>query len=197
MKPLTFVGFRRAAAVSVAVMMMALSAIGCNIQYTNEDFKLVIAPDGSGELAITIKNIGSVNSESHLRQKDLRELQDAARGDESVKEAAAKGVALKQRRLEFVDYRLDGYVEAGAKKYRDLFEVFTNYSLEMDDRIYLIPLNGSVARAELSEGGEIVVRNGRYAFAWPLESKTLSFTAAYKVRGTPFSYEYQRQFKKR
>lgn len=178
-------------------MAAALFAIGCNIQYTNEDFNLTIAPDGSGALTVTYKNIGSVNSESHLRQKDLRELQDAARGEESVKEAASKGVAIKQRRLEFVDYRLDGYVEAGAKKYRDLFEVFTNYTLEVDDRIYLIPLNGSVLRAELNEGGEIVVHKGRYAFAWPLETTTMTFTASYKVRGTPFAYEYQRQFKKR
>lgn len=171
----------------------------CGLEYAAEEFTLKIG-NGGVKLAVLYKNFGSSKHESHLRQKDLTTLQDAATDDQMLKDARQKGVILKNRRLDYVDYTLNGYVEAEAESIDDIFEVFTNYTLEMDDRIYIIPRNGTVARAVLSGDGKIVIRkdkNGkdRYAFAWPLGARDISFDASYKIRGASFKYEFLKKFK--
>lgn len=177
----------------------AVGFAACGLEYQAEEFTLKIG-NGGVKLAVLYQNFGSSKQENHLRQKDLTMLQEAASDDSTVRDARKKGVALKNRRLDYVDYTLNGYVEAEAESIGDIFEVFTNYTLEVDDRIYIIPRNGTVARAVLSGDGKIVIRkdeNGkdRYAFAWPLDARDISFDASYKVRGASFKYEFLKKFK--
>ena len=44
----------------------------------------------------------------------------------------------------------------------------------------------------LSEGGKIVIRNNRYAFAWPTDATKLAFQAVYKTKGASFASEIGR-----
>lgn len=171
-----------------ALIIAAVSLASCKLQYGGEEFNLSISQDGSGSLSVYYNEISSGETLSHLRGKDLQLLKDMANDPAYIKQAADKGVTVKTRRLDFVDYSINGYVEAHANDYTSLFKVFTNYELEVDDRIYVVPLNGTVNRATLSDGGEIVVRNKKYAFAWPRDAKNVSFKATYKITGIKFSY---------
>ncbi|MGK7344183.1 MAG: hypothetical protein ACNS63_00010 [Candidatus Nitrospinota bacterium M3_3B_026] len=164
-------------------------AAGCRLNYAGESFSLRISPEGAAELEIHYRSFGSGEIDSALRRRDLEVLKDAVREDDVVKDAAEKGVEIAARRLDFKDYSMGGYVKARAKSYKDFFRVFTHYTLEVEDRIYITPQNGVVKRATLSGGGEIVIRNNRYTFAWPLGTKDISFEAAYKTEGVSFSRE--------
>lgn len=171
-----------------AFIIAAFSLVSCKLHYTGEEFGLSISEDGSGALTVYFSEISSEETLAHLRGNDLQFAKDLAQDPAYVAKAADSGVSIKSRRLDFVDYSINGHVVASAKNYADLFKVFTNYELELDDRIYIIPLNATVARATLSEGGEIVVRNKKYAFAWPRDAKAISFKATYKATGTKFTY---------
>lgn len=162
---------------------------GCRLNYAGENFSLRISPGGAAELEIHYKGFGSAEVDSALRGRDLEILKDAVRKDDVVEDAAEKGVEIAARRLDFKDYSMGGYVKARAKSYKDLFKVFTHYTLEVEDRIYITPRNGVVKRATLSDGGEIVIRDNRYAFAWPLGTEDISFEASYKTEGISFSRE--------
>jgi len=168
--------------------------MGCGLQYAGEEFSLRIGADGSGTLKVLYKNFGSKETKSHLRRKDLTALRDTAVSDQVLKDAKAKGVSITKRRLDFVNYLQNGYVEATASSYKKLFDVFTHYKLEVSDKIYITPANGTVLRAELGEPGKIVIRNKRYAFAWPLDTKDISFKASYKIEGASFNYEFQKKY---
>jgi len=186
-------GWRMMAVLAASFLPLA----GCGLEYAGESFTMSINKDGSGVLSVQYKNFGSSEKKSHLRQSDLNELRDAAQGEKYVSRARENGVDIKDRRLEFVNYTLNGYLEAEAGSYHDFFKVFTHYKLEIDDRMYLTPLNGTVSRAKLGKGGQIVIRNKRYAFAWPLGTKEIAFDASYIITGASFSYEYQKRFKQK
>lgn len=153
-----------------------------------------IYPGGAGELKALYKNLGSTETQSLKRKEDLNLLRNSVSDDEVVKEAREKNVEITGRRLDFVDYQVNGFVKAKAGSYKDLFGVFTNYKLEVDDKIYIIPQNGIVKRAELSEGGEIVIKDNSYAFAWPLGTRDISFEATYKTDSISFSHEFRKQY---
>ncbi|VAX22877.1 hypothetical protein MNBD_NITROSPINAE04-704 [hydrothermal vent metagenome] len=177
--------------------MFAVAAIiwaGCGLQYAGEEFSLTIGGDGSGTLKVLYKNFGSKEKKSHLRKKDLALLRDTAANDQAVIDAKAKGVSITKRRLDFINYAQNGYVEARAASYKKIFDVFTHYKLEVSDKIYITPVNGTVHRAKLSEPGKIVIKDKRYAFAWPLDTKDISFKASYKIEGASFNYEFQKKF---
>lgn len=177
--------------------MFALLAViwaGCGLQYAGEEFSLRIGADGSGELKILYKNFGSKSIKSHQRKKDLAALRDTAMSKQVVRDAKAKGVTIKERRLDFINYQQNGYVEATADSYKELFVIFTHYKLEVSDKIYITPANGTVHRAELSKPGKIIIRNNTYTFAWPLGTKDLSFQASYKIEGASFNYEFQQKY---
>lgn len=171
-----------------ALIIAALFLVSCKLHYIGEEFDLSISENGSGSLTVYYSEISSDETLAHLRGKDLQFLKDLAQDPSYISKAAEKGVSIKSRRLDFVDYSINGHVTASANDYADLFKVFTNYELEIADRIYIIPLNATVARATLSEGGEIVVRNKKYAFAWPRDAKKISFKATYKATGSKFTY---------
>ncbi len=153
----------------------------------------MIGGDGSGTLKVLYKNFGSKETKSYLRKKDLGLLRDTATSGQIVMDAKAKGVSITKRRLDFINYTQNGYVEARAASYRKIFDVFTHYKLEVNDKIYITPLNGTVHRAQLSEPGKIIIRDKRYAFAWPLDAKDISFKASYKIEGASFNYEFQKK----
>lgn len=176
------------------VVTVALAISGCRLQYQGETFTLNILPGGAGELTVTYKNFGSEETESHYRNLDLDDIQSMFNDKKYVRQALEKGVVIKKRRLDFVEYVLNGYVEASAKSYEDLFKVFTNYKLVIEDRIYLTPMNGTVLRAVLSDGGEIIIKDNRYAFAWPKGTTKISFNASYKVKGISFRNELRKKF---
>lgn len=171
-----------------AFLISSLGLSSCKLYYAGEEFSLVIEPDESAAVSILYTDIGSEETLSHLRAKDLQFLKDLAQNSKYVSDAAEKGVTIKTRRLDFTDFSTNGYVEAMASDYESLFKTLTNYELEVSDRIYITPLNGTVTRATLSEGGEIVVKNKRYTFAWPKEAKEISFKASYRVSGSKFIY---------
>ncbi|HEB72961.1 MAG TPA: hypothetical protein ENI77_10125 [Nitrospirae bacterium] len=176
--------------------MFAVAAViwaGCGLQYAGEEFSLMIGGDGSGTLKVLYKNFGSKETKSYLRKKDLGLLRDTATSGQIVMDAKAKGVSITKRRLDFINYTQNGYVEARAASYRKIFDVFTHYKLEVNDKIYITPLNGTVHRAQLSEPGKIIIRDKRYAFAWPLDAKDISFKASYKIEGASFNYEFQKK----
>jgi hypothetical protein len=179
----------------LSLFLLTIAISGCGIQYVSEKFTFKINPDGSGKLAVKYINLGSKEERTHLRNRDLRTLQDSAHSKEIIEEARAKGVKIIERHLEFVDFSLNGIIEATSSKYMKIFDVFTNYTFEIDDRIYITPHNGTVTKAELSEGGEIVVRNNQYSFTWPIGTSEMSFTASYKIKGASFSYEYQKKYR--
>lgn len=168
--------------------MATFFLVSCKLHNAGEEFDLSISQDGSGSLSVYYSEISSDETLAHLRGKDLQFLKDLAQDPGYIEKAAEKGVAIKSRRLDFVDYSINGHVVAQASHYADLFKVFTNYELEVADRIYIIPLNATVGRATLSDGGEIVVRNKKYAFAWPKDAKSISFKATYKATGAKFTY---------
>ncbi len=192
----SFLTVRTAAPLSLALLVFFVIS-GCGLEYAQEKFSLKIGKDGSGEIAIELLNLGSSHTKSRDRKKDLEDLKEAARSDKLILDAKKKGVTVKERRLEFVNYSLNGFVRATAPNYKNIFKVFSNYELEVDDRIYITPKNGIVARATLSDGGQIVVRNNKYTFAWPRSARNISFEAAYKNRGASFSHEYQKLYKDR
>lgn len=171
-----------------ALFVSAFFLVSCKLHYGGEEFALSISQDGSGSLSVYYNEISSDETLAHLRGKDLQLLKDLAQDPGYITKAAEQGVTIKSRRLDFVDYSVNGHVAAQATHYADLFKVFTNYELEVADRIYIIPLNATVGRATLSDGGEIVVRNKKYAFAWPKDAKSISFKATYKVTGAKFTY---------
>lgn len=185
---------KRVIALIGAAAVSAPLWVGCGLQYASEEFSLQIGKDGSGELSVLYKNFGSKETNNQLRKKDLDTLRQAGMDDQIIIDAREKGVVLKNRRLDFVNYQQDGYVEAAAASYKDLFKVFTHYKLEVEDMIYITPQNGTVSRAELSKPGKIIIRNKRYAFAWPLDTKDISFQASYKIEGASFNYEFQKKF---
>lgn len=178
----------RSLAFFCAFVAITLSLVSCKLQYTGEEFNLSISQDGAGSLSVYYNEISSDETLTHLRGRDLQFLKDMAQDPSYIEKAADKGVTIKSRRLDFVEYSVNGYVEAQAKDYTNLFKVFTNYELEVADRIYIIPINGTVSRATLSDGGEIVIRNKKYAFAWPKDAKSITFKASYKIAGTKFIY---------
>jgi len=181
-------------AIVLAVASLALSS--CKLEYEKEDFSLKINPNGSAHLEVSYENFGSQETLSNLRRRDLDTLRDIAQNPEHAKKAAAAGVDFKNRRLDFVDFTINGYAEAEAKDYAKIFEVFTNYKLEVSDKIYITPLNGTVLRATLSGEGKIMIKNRRYVFAWPLDAKDISFKASYRTAGNRFVFDYEKQMEK-
>jgi len=171
-----------------AVIVTAFFLASCKLHYAGEEFDLSISQEGSGSLSVHYTEISSNETLTHLRGNDLQFLKDMAQDPAHINKALEQGVTLKARRLDFDDNSISGHVEAQAGDYTNLFKIFTNYELEVADRIYIIPLNGTVSRATLSEGGEIVVRNKKYAFAWPRDAQKISFKASYKVTGAKFTY---------
>lgn len=176
------------------VSILAIIWAGCGLQYAGEEFSLQIGADGSGTLKVLYKNFGSKEIKSHLRKKDLAALRDIAMSNQILLDAKAKGVTIKDRRLDFINYQQNGYVEATASSYKKIFDIFTHYKLEVSDKIYITPSNGTVHRAELSDPGKIIIRNNRYTFAWPLDAKDISFQASYKIEGASFNYEFQKKY---
>ncbi len=188
---------KRVIALIGAAAVSAPLWVGCGLQYASEEFSLEIGKDGSGKLSVLYKNFGSKETINRLRKKDLEDLRQAALDDKIIIDARKKGVELKNRRLDFVNYQQNAYVEAEAASYKDLFKVFTHYKLEVEDRIYITPQNGIVIRAELSKPGKIIIRNKRYAFAWPLAATDISFHASYQLKGASFKYEFQKNYKRK
>jgi len=177
----------------IITLLCAVVLCGCKIQYSGEEFSLKILPGGEGELTVVYKNFGSEETQSIDRQKDLDLLRSAARDKKTLDDARGQGVEILNRRLDFVDYTVNGFMKAKANSYKDLFKVFTQYKLEIKDRIYITPQNGLVKRAKLSDGGEIVIRGDKYAFAWPLSATDLSFEASYGTKGASFSYDFNKR----
>lgn len=188
-----FIRKRRYGAVAIFAILAIIWA-GCGLQYASEEFSLRIGADGSGTLKVLYKNFGSKELKSHQRKKDLAALRDTAMGIQVLRDAEAKGVTIKERRLDFINYQQNGYVEATAASYKKIFDVFTHYKLEVSDKIYITPANGIVHRAKLSKQGKIIVRDNRYTFAWPLDAKDISFKASYKIEGASFNYEFQKKY---
>lgn len=185
---------KRLALIFAVTLSLLLPLTGCKLQYHGEDFSLKISPNGGGNLSVTYKNFGSGQEKSYLRTDDLDKLRDAFRNDEYIKKAANEKVKVISRRLDFVDYTLNAHIVVKAGDYKNFFKLFTNYSFEIDDKMYITPKNGVVSRATLSDGGEIVVRGNKYSFAWPLGTRDLSFKASYKVVGTSFKNEFRKQY---
>jgi len=171
------------------VSMSATSFDSGGLEYQSENFSLTINSDGSGELAVLYKDFGSKEEKGSIRKKELSYLRDKVMSNGLVEEASAEGVEIMERRLDFENYSLGGFVRAKSAAYGRIFDVFTLYKLEIEDKIYITPLNGLVGQATLSPGGEIVIRNNKYAFAWPTDAKLLEFNAAYKVKGISFRAE--------
>lgn len=180
--------------VATIFAVLAIMWAGCGLQYAGEEFSLRIGSDGSGTLKVLYKNFGSKKMKSHMRKKDLVALRDTAVSNQVLIDAKAKGVTIKERRLDFINYQQNGYVVATASSYEKLFDVFTHYKLEVSDKIYITPANGIVHRAKLSPPGKIIVKDNRYTFAWPLDAKDISFHASYKIEGASFNYEFQKKF---
>jgi len=187
-------GKKRLALTLAVILLLLLPLTGCKLQYAGESFSLKIEPNGGGSLSVVYKNLGSAQEKFYLRTKDLDELRLAFRNDEYIKKAAKENIKIINHRLDFIDYTINGNIEAETDDYKNFFRLFTNYTFEVADRIYITPLNGTVTRATLSEGGEIVVRNNKYSFAWGLDTKDLSFTASYKVLGASFKNELRKQY---
>jgi hypothetical protein len=180
-----------------AIAFLAASATATNfdpggLEYQSETFSLTFDGDAA-ELSVTYNNFGSKEEKTPLRKRDLAHLKNAIMSETYVKEAADNGVEILERRLDFDNFMIGAFVKARAKAFSRLFEVFANYALEIDDLIYIIPLNGVVGQATLGEGGKVVIRNERYGFAWPADAKKISFTAAYKTTGVSFTNEMNRQ----
>ncbi|MBI4666058.1 MAG: hypothetical protein HY751_06600 [Nitrospinae bacterium] len=163
---------------------------GCKLQYASEDFNMAVTPEGAGKLTVYYQYIGTEETLNYLKGKDLDTLKDLANNPEHIKDASEKNVKLISRRLDFVDFSVHANVEAEAGDYKKLFDVFTNYKLEVADKIYITPLNGTVSKATLSDGGKIIIRNNKYTFAWPLETADISFKASYRVTGTRFILDF-------
>ncbi len=187
-------GKKRLVLTLVVALSLLLPLAGCKLQYTGETFSLKIRPGGGGSLLVVYKNLGSGQEKFYLRTKDLDKLRLAFRSDEYIKKAAQENIEIINRRLDFIDYTINGHIEAETSDYKNFFRLFTNYTFEVDDKIYITPLNGTVTRATLSDGGEIVIRNNKYSFAWGLDAKDLSFTASYKVLGGSFKNELRKQY---
>jgi hypothetical protein len=178
------------------VFLALLTLTGCKLEYASERFELTILPDGSGELALELRDFGSRNEASGARNGDLTLLKEVARDEAYVADAAAKGVNVAHRRLEFFNYTVNVATAATAADFHDFFTVLTFYTLEEDEKYYyLSPNHQTVLRADLSEGGKLVKRgkNG-IAFRWPKSARNLSFTAEYQITGASFRVEFQRQY---
>lgn len=179
-----------------ALILIVITFSGCKLIYSAEEFTLSISPDGIGKLVVRYDNFGSAYMESHKRKKDLAKLQSIPRDPRYKKDAEKVGVDLKVRRLELVNYALNGYVEASANRYNKLFKYFTYYKLEEEaGMIYITPLNGTVLQATHNEGGKIVERGGKVAFSWPAGTPVMSFKATYATGGASFQYDLQKKYK--
>ena len=182
--------------VSLAVLLLSTTATSFDpggLEYYSEDFSLTINNDGSGELAIAYKNFGSKEERSSLRKKDLSNLKDSVMSNSYVEQASSEGVDVSERRLEYEGFTLNAFILAKSRAYGKLFQVFTHYKFEVQDMIYITPLNGIVGQASLSEGGKIVIRNNMYTFSWPTDTKNLTFTAVYKITGASFASELRKR----
>ena len=169
--------------------LLAASFDPGGLEYEQEYFKLVISDNGSGELSVLYKDMGSKEQRTTLRRKDLDILRDIAMSAKVIDVAMEEGVVIVDRRLDFENFRMSAFVKAKSHAYGKIFNVFTHYKLEIQDKIYITPLNGRVKHAQLSDGGEIVVRNNKYSFSWPTSVKELAFTAQYRTEGASFNRE--------
>ena len=182
-----------------AVFMTMMAASGTSfepggLEYQKETFNLVVDNgNGEAELSATYSDFGSKEEKSIDRKRDMDYLKNAVVTRVFLKEAADHGVEILDRRLDFENFTLGIFVKAKAKQISRLFEVFALYQIEFDDMLYIIPLSGTVTQATLSPGGKIVVRNEQYAFAWPLDTQIISFTAVYKRTGVSFRSELSKQ----
>jgi len=177
----------------VALCLSALSLAGCKLNYAGEEFKLTINPDGSGDLTVLYQNMGSNADSRQEKNDDFDLLKKAARDDTIVKEAASKGVTIIKRRLDFIGYTLNGYLEASAKDWHDLFDVLTHYRVEeKNGKIYLLPQNGKLIRA--SDEKRVVKRHGRLGFSWPADTTEIAFTAGYTVDGSSFRLDFHNRY---
>jgi len=163
------------------------------LEYRSEKFSLTINSDGSGELTILYKDFGSKEESRRHRKKDLANLKDSVMANELVVEAGRDGVEIAERRLDFDNFALGAFVRAKSQAYGRFFDVFTQYRLEIEDMIYITPMNGVVGQATLSEGGKVVIRNNRYAFAWPTHTTNIHFSATYKTKGISFRKELEKR----
>ena len=176
---------------AVAFSVMAASGTSFEpggLEYQKETVNLTLS-DNETEFSATYSDFGSKEEKSLNRKRDLDYLKNAVVTRVFIKEAADHGVEILDRRLDYNNYNVGIFVKAKAKQISRLFEVFALYEVEFDDMLYIIPLNGTVTQATLSGEGKIMVRNDRYAFAWPLNTPNISFTAVYKTTGVSFSSE--------
>ncbi len=177
----------------LAVCVLLLG--GCKLQYTGEDFDLTIKPGGAVELSVFYRDLGSAEETSSLKNRDLRLLKDTANSRKIYDDAIKKGVVLKERKLDIVNYTMNGELKASAKSIKKLFEVLEYYDYEKSGGyIYIIPKNGLLVRATHGDTCKIDKRNGRLAFVWPDTEKHLTFTAGYRVKPGSFRREFQRQY---
>ncbi|MDH5677709.1 MAG: hypothetical protein OEZ55_01350 [Nitrospinota bacterium] len=176
---------------AVLVSTSATSFDPGGLEYKSEQFTLTINSDGSGELTVLYKDFGSKEDLRRVRKKELSYLKDSVMSNKLVAEASEDGVDIVDRRLDFDNYAIGAFVRAKSQAYGRLFTVFQHYVLEIEDMIYITPLNGVVGQASLSEGGKIVIRNNKYAFAWPTNTTNIQFTATYKIKGFSFRSENQ------
>ncbi|MBF0171252.1 MAG: hypothetical protein HQK87_09225 [Nitrospinae bacterium] len=186
----------RAGRVVAPLFLLSLFLLsGCKLQYLSEDFRMTIRPDGSGTLTVNFRDFGSGEETAGLRNRDLEQLKEYSRDEKYIDEAAAKGVTITHRRLEFVNYAVGGVLEATAKEYQRFFDALPLYTWEEDGAFhYLTPVKQTVLRADLSEGGRIVKRKGKIAFRWPVDATDIGFTADYQTAGASFRIEFQREF---
>ncbi|MDH5639003.1 MAG: hypothetical protein OEZ04_10950 [Nitrospinota bacterium] len=177
----------------VLVTTTATSFDPGGLEYKSEKFSLTINRDGSGELTVLYKDFGSKEGTRRHRKKDLENLKNSVMSRKMVDEAEQEGVDIAERRLDYDSFALGAFVRAKSPAYGRLFEVFTLYRLEIEDMIYITPLNGVVGQASLSEGGKIVIRKNKYAFAWPTNTTHIQFSATYKTKGASFRSELKRR----
>ncbi|MBF0634167.1 MAG: hypothetical protein HQK85_05905, partial [Nitrospinae bacterium] len=95
-----------------AFILAAFALASCKLHYTREEFDLSISEDGSGSLTAYYSELSSEETLAHLRGRDLQLLKDLAQDPANVAKAAEKGVSIKSRRLDFVDYSINGHVAA-------------------------------------------------------------------------------------
>lgn len=168
---------------------------GCKLQYAGEDFDLTIKPDGAVELSVFYRDFGSAEETSTLKSRDLKLLKDTANSKKTYDDAMKKGVVLKERKLDIVNYTMNGELKASASSIKKLFDVLEYYDYEKNGGyIYITPKNGLLIRATHGDTCKIDKRNGRLAFVWPDTEKHLVFTAGYRVKAGSFRREFQRQY---
>ncbi|MFW2330839.1 MAG: hypothetical protein ACN4E2_00870 [Nitrospinota bacterium] len=179
----------------VALFVMLFAS--CNLEYQNANFKLEIAPNGSGQVEIFFRDIGSVSSDDKERKKDVAILRSIAVDDKYIAEAAKHNVKILKRSLSYTSYSVGLLLAAESNDYKNLFEILSPlYKFKRTKtKIYIIPVNQSIIRANVAEPGKLVKHKGEIAFRWPAkDAKILSFTSEYTTKGDSFRKDLQKRF---